>query len=424
MTSGANFLGGAKSRLLPPSIPFRFFGAAAAFHVALWVGLFLAADHVARFRGGVAPALAAVHVLVLGVLTCTAVGAALQLLPVATRRALAAFWPIKLIFWMLVPGLLVLIGGMYAARIDLLIAGAIATTAALLLFATLLADNLRRAASLPIVSAYGWAALVALLATILLGTALSVDFTSGFLPNHLAAAHAHVVLGGFGFMGMLALGFSHVLIPMFALSSTPPKGPATAGFVVAVAAVVLGTTAALTGARAVLALATVVGLTAAGIHLWLMHQTLKTGMRKRLGLSFVLIRASWVALPLSLVLGLAAGYGWLGPNGPALFGLLLLGGWLLTFALAILQRILPFLASMHASQAQRGGPMRLSELGASRPLAVHAVCHAAALVGLTAAITFDTVGGVRAASAIGFTGAVAFAVFTADVIRRLRPPVA
>jgi membrane associated rhomboid family serine protease len=46
-----------------------------------------------------------------------------------------------------------------------------------------------------------------------------------------------------------------------------------------------------------------------------MHVALKTGMRKRLGLSFVLVRAAWVALPVTLVVGLAIAtmldYGWL-----------------------------------------------------------------------------------------------------------------
>jgi hypothetical protein len=36
VTLAATFLGGAQSRLLPASIPFRFFAAAAAFHVLMW----------------------------------------------------------------------------------------------------------------------------------------------------------------------------------------------------------------------------------------------------------------------------------------------------------------------------------------------------------------------------------------------------
>jgi hypothetical protein len=66
MSVGATFLGGAKSRLLPPSIPFRFFSAAAVFHVFMWLGLLIAAEEAVSFRGGLGPALSAVHLLALG----------------------------------------------------------------------------------------------------------------------------------------------------------------------------------------------------------------------------------------------------------------------------------------------------------------------------------------------------------------------
>ncbi|NJO32394.1 MAG: hypothetical protein HC869_03965 [Rhodospirillales bacterium] len=49
MTLAATFLAGAKSRLLPASIPFRFFAAAAAFHVAMWVVLLVAGEHLPGF---------------------------------------------------------------------------------------------------------------------------------------------------------------------------------------------------------------------------------------------------------------------------------------------------------------------------------------------------------------------------------------
>src|SRR5690606_28326842 len=45
MMLAASFLGGAKSRLLPASIPFRFFGAAAIFHVLTWLALLAGSDY-------------------------------------------------------------------------------------------------------------------------------------------------------------------------------------------------------------------------------------------------------------------------------------------------------------------------------------------------------------------------------------------
>jgi hypothetical protein len=421
MKLAATFLGGAKSRLLPPSVPFRFFAAAAVFHVLLWLVLLLAAGNATSFAGGFGPALAAVHLLTLGVLTTTAIGAAAQILPVATRRALAAVWLVKLVFWLMVPGMMVLIAGMYAAQKHALLAGAGATTAGLVLFAWLLADNLRRAGSLPVVAAHGWAALASLIGLAGLGIALAFNYQFGILHNRAAVALAHMVLGGFGFMGLLLLGFSHILVPMFGLASAPAKRPSLATFAAAIAAVALGTVGALAGSRVMLTSAALIGLAATGGYLWLMHRVLATGMRKRLGLSFVLVRAAWIMLPITLLTGLAALYGIAGDNGATLFGFLLLFGWLLTFLFGILQRILPFLASMFVASPARGGPAIITELAGAAALKLHAVCHALALTGLAFAIVTDNAVIARAGSAVGLVGAIAFAWFTADVIWRMLP---
>ena len=63
--------------------------------------------------------------LALGVLTTTAIGASVQLLPVATRRTLHAVWPVKLVFWLTVPGMIALIAGMYTAQMNILVPAAV-----------------------------------------------------------------------------------------------------------------------------------------------------------------------------------------------------------------------------------------------------------------------------------------------------------
>jgi hypothetical protein len=418
VTLAATFLAGAKSRLLPASIPFRFFVAAAFFHLLMWPLLLLWANEATSFRGGPGPTLAAIHALVLGVLTTTAIGASAQLLPVATRHALAAVWPIKLIFWLTVPGIAALIAGMYFVNLKILIPAAITTAVGLLLYAGLLADNLRRAGNLPVVAANGWAALVALVLLVGLGLALAFNYETGALPNHAATALAHMILGGFGFMGLLVLGFSHVLVPMFALAAAPPKRPSFIAFTLATTGVAFGAIGALADSTPVLTAAALVGLGAATLHLWLMSRVLKSGMRKRLGHSFVLVRIAWALLPATLLVGLAALYGLAGANGPTLFGFLLIAGWLLTFLLGILQRILPFLASMHASPSSGTAPPLLSALAASAPLKLHTVCHGIALAVLSLAIAADSVWFARIGGAVGLVGAVAFAWFTASVTRR------
>jgi hypothetical protein len=419
MSISATFLGGAKSRLLPPSIPFRFFAAAALFHVLMWLVLLVDADRAVSFRGGLGPTLAAIHLLALGVLVATAIGASVQLLPVATRRTLHAVWPIKLVFWLTVPGMIALIASMYMAQTSILVAAAIVVTVGLLLFGWLLADNLRRASSLPVVGAYGWTALAALVLVAVLGATLAINEDAAILPSHGAVALAHLILGGFGFMGLLVLGFSHVLVPMFALASAPAKEPSFANFAIVAVALVLGTVGALIDSRAVLASAAFAGLVAAAFHLWLMYRVLKTGMRKRLGLSFVLVRAAWVMLPATFLVGLATLYGLAGSNGATLFGFLTLFGWLLTFLFAILQRIMPFLASMFVTPPGKGGTAIVAELSGAPALKIHAVCHGLALAVLAAAILLDNGTVARVGSSIGLAGALAFAWFTADVIGRM-----
>ena len=182
---------------------------------------------------------------------------------------------------------------------------------------------------------------------------------------------------------------------------------------------VIGAVGALADSRPTLTVAALIGLAAAGVHLWLMHRVLATGMRKRLGQSFVLVRLAWAMLPVALIAGLAALYGFAGPNGPTLFGFLLLGGWLLTFLLGILQRIVPFLASMHATRSAGGAPPMMSELAASGPLTAHALCHVVALAVLGSAIFLDSVWLARAGSTVGLAGAVAFGWFTGGVLRHL-----
>jgi hypothetical protein len=127
-------------------------------------------------------------------------------------------------------------------------------------------------------------------------------------------------------------------------------------------------------------------------------------------------------LPATILVGLAALYGVAGKNGPTLFGFLLLFGWLLTFLFAILQRIMPFLASMFVTPPASGGTAIVAELAGARSLKLHAACHALALAVLAAAILLDAATIARLGSAIGLVGALAFAWFTVDVIRRMLPP--
>ena len=146
-------------------------------------------------------------------------------------------------------------------------------------------------------------------------------------------------------------------------------------------------------------------------------------MRRHLGRSFTLVRVAWALLVASLGLALAVVLDAPVDGIATLFGLVLIGGWLLTFLLAILQRIVPFLASMHAGQVGargRGLPPTPSALTAERPLAIHFGCHLGALALLAVAVAADSASAVRVASVVGTAGALAFGVFFTIAMRRMR----
>jgi len=407
---------GAQSRLLPPLLPFSFMAAGVVFHIAVWAALAWAADDVPSYAGGPGPVLAAIHVLTLGVLALTAMGAALQLLPVATGIAHQSLTSPRLAWWLMVAGSITLIAGFFHADIPVMMAGAVAVAVALLLFAVVVADILRRATTLRLAVAFIWVALLSLIALIALGLALIADFELGFFADHRSIGVLHMVWAAYGFMGMLALGISNILVPMFALSPSPPPRNGWVSFGAAAAALLLAGAGLMADSPAVLLFAVGAGLIAASFHLWTMIWSLANGMRKKLGLSFMMIKLAWAMFVLGLVLAGALILGWLGPQGAALFGFAVLYGWLLTFLTGILQRIIPFLAAMNMSK-RSVKPPRLSELAAEWPLRVHAVCHVAALGLGLAGIMLDISGLIFIGAGLGVVGALCFAGFTLGVAR-------
>lgn len=416
MFAGA-FMMGAKDRLLPPSVPFRFFATAAVMHVAGWAVLVLGAGDLAGFRGGLGLPLAGLHLITLGVLAMAGMGAAFQMLPVATRRQLGPAWACRLTWWLFTPGVPILSLGLATGLTWALHGGAALTVAGLGLFGLLIGRNLRQVSDLPGVTRHAWLAVVSLVVLAALGLVLVVDIGQGFLLDRTAFAAAHAVVAGYGFMGMLAMGFSYVLIPMFVLSQGVPDsvGKRTAGL--SAIALALGTGGALAGWGAVSALGAVVGLAAVFVYLKAQADVLKARMRKRLETFFRLVRAAWVVLPLSLLAAIALALD-LAPDITApLWGLLLVFGWLLSFVTGILQRIMPFLASMH-SGASGGKPVLLSHLVWERALTVHVICHGGAVVLLAAGLILGLTPVLTAGAVLGLLGAVSFASFTGVMMRR------
>jgi hypothetical protein len=426
---GGTFLGGAGGRLLPASVPFRWFAAAVVFHALAWLALAVGAAQWPSWRGGLGWSLAALHLVTLGTLVASAIGASLQLLPVATRQSVR--WPrvAGALWWLFVPGVALLTLGMGLARPTWLAVGAAAVLAVLAGWGVLLALNLRGARGMPGVVLHGWGALAALVLLGVSATALVALWLGRPLLAPDSARALHLAAGVFGVMGLLMLGLSSILLPMFALAAVPDERAQLSSGGAALVALALAALAAFVpGAAFALRLAALAaGTLALALHLRLMRRVLASGMRSDLGRAGVWMQLGWAAAVLALLLALAKlGIEAGGGDGQVLgrlFVLVAVGGWLLSFLFGVLQRILPFLASMHAAHGA-GPPSRRaptpSALTLDRPLVWHLRCHVAALSLLAAATVTDSPALLLAAAALGFGGAAAFALFFAVLMRRVR----
>lgn len=419
MTASGAFLGGAKGRLLPVSIPFRFFGAAVVFHFLAWLALAAGAEAWPAAPGALGWPLASLHLITLGVLGMAAMGAGAQLLPVATRQPAPGHRLLGALWWVYTAGVAVLVLGMGFARPPWLALGAVAVTVAFLAWAALMFRNLLGGRGMPGVAAHGWAALLALVVVLASALSLAATWLGLPAPPRDAVLALHAVWAPYGFMGMLVLGLSYILVPMFALADRPAERQQLASWALALAALLLAAAALILPAAVGLRIAALLaGSASAALHLRLMLRTLEAGMRQELGGSFTLVKIGWAGLAASLALAWAMVLELPVPRLATLFGLCLVGVWLLSLLLGMLQRIVPFLAAMHAGGSGRRARTP-SSLTHDAALRVHFACHVAALALLSLAAVLDNAWLVRAGAAAGAVGAGAFAWFFAVVLRRM-----
>jgi len=98
--------------------------------------------------------------------------------------------------------------------------------------------------------------------------------------------------------------------------------------------------------------------------------------------------------------------------------------WLLTLLMAMLQRIVPFLASMHAAIAIKRRPPTVPALTAQTPLSIHLYCHGAAIILLGAGIIWSQTLIIGLGALAGFAGALAFAWFFLAAVLKYRAALA
>lgn len=346
----------------PILVPFRFFLSAPLFGLlaallALWYGPSLMDS---RWQPSV---LALTHLMTLGFLGLAMVGAMMQMLPVVAGSPVAH--PVgvaRAIHVLLLPGILLLVGGFllgtyWPMRLAMLLLGA-----GFLVFVAAVGLSLLRASSANPTVVGMRVAVAALVATATLGLTLASNYGwDWWLINRVQLTNLHLTWGLLGWVGLLVVGVSYQVVPMFQLTPAYPK-PLTRWLSLALFGLLLLWSATLLLPDEEMqdrtALAT--GLAAAGGFAVFAATTLRLQLQRRRKQSDVTL-LFWRFGMACLLLALALGIG--GQMVPTLakaqsdnfmLAFLLIAGFAVSVVNGMLYKIVPFLIWFHLQSQLMG----------------------------------------------------------------------
>ncbi|ACZ12454.1 hypothetical protein [Sulfurospirillum deleyianum] len=285
------------------------------------------------------------HLYLLGFVMMIIFGAMYQLLPVVLEAPIFSKDFAYVQFYMYVLGLSLMVSGFYVDALHLLIPyGAVITYLTMLIFCVNVFITFYR---LEVMSVVGWFLLIAtlfLFISVSLGLLIGLTLGHGILAIDIDAwikAHVLGTLGGF--VMMIVMGVSMVLIPMFSLSHSFKDSWIKAALCIYPLGIVLGMITFVFGlGESFKFLATLLILVGLGLYVIQMGIILNQRVRKQNDYWVKNIVFAWMALSLSvlsLVLYMVQGDEFL-----AIFsGVLFFFGFLLSFIVGHIYKILPFL---------------------------------------------------------------------------------
>ncbi|MDV7339561.1 hypothetical protein RYZ26_08155 [Terasakiella sp. A23] len=409
---GAGIPFGAEQRLLPEWLPLSFFGFALLCLPLGWLIGFIQADVLADFSGGFGPVLAMIHMFTIGVLMTTVLGASLQMLPVATATVMSNPQLVISILVLHILGTYVLLGGFAHYFADIATMGSALIVTSSLIYVYVLVKILFNTQDMDHIRRYGSMGAFALLIVVTLGFSMILQWADVFDLPPLNPACLHAGWAVFGFMGFLVFAFSRIMIPMLCVSDKTNDKLATSAFITAIAALTFWS---LEAAPLALIMATLTTC----LHVYEMCGILKGRLMKRLGPEWQLIRFGWVMMPVSLILLLGASL------FESDFPLLQIGvlaailGWLLSFILGVLQRIIPFLLSMQIAR-KTGMPELPSKLAHEKMLKFISPLHITAVLVMAGGIALNHVWIIRGATLLGIASGLLFISFFISALKRKR----
>ena len=208
----------------PIRVPFRFFLSAPLFALlaallALWFGPSLLAS---RWQP---PVLALTHLMTLGFLGMAMVGAMMQLLPVVAGSPVTR--PVgvaRAVHLLLIPGVLLLAGGfLLGMPLPMRLAMALLATGFMIFIAAAGLSLWRAPSGNPTMIGLRFA-VAGLSVTVVLGLILASNYGwDWWLIERVRLTNLHLTWGLLGWVGMLVVGVSYQVVPMFQLTPAYPK---------------------------------------------------------------------------------------------------------------------------------------------------------------------------------------------------------
>jgi hypothetical protein len=392
-------------------LPLSYLGAAAVAFVAAMTAL----PWLAPVLGGHyyhPRVLALTHLVTLGWITMSILGASYQLIPIVLERPL---WSERLARWQL-GVLLVGVTGMIAhfwigtwpalAGAAALVGVGAGMHAVNVLLSLRDFDRWTFTARLVVLGHVG------LTLTVFFGFALALNHVWSFLPGELfPTLHAHIHLALAWWIAPMLMGVSARVYPMFLLAPEPRGWPGR----LQLWGLAVGAPVLVTGLLAVPGLiapgAVLLAAAAAGHVAWVISMA-RGRKRPALdwGLRFVLTAAGFLLL--GTLLGLALAFDLLsGPRVAMAYAVLVLGGWASLSVVGMMLKIVPFLVwyRVYGPQVGRAQVPTLAALGWPAAEAAAWALLTAGMLALALATALGRVDFIAVSGAVLATGALAFA---------------
>lgn len=402
-----------------PALICAFFGFGLMAQVVAWVLLGLAGEDALYAVIGPGPAFAALHALTGGTLLPVAIGASFQMLPVLSQRQPPPTRGGWTVFALVAIGQCLQVFGLFQYQSVPLAIGAVSTAVGLVLFIALQVSILRHGdfRHYPETRLGTAIALGFLAVALFVGANMALNYITAFIERPDLAGAIHGLMATYGFMGMLVLAFSPFVLPMVFLAKPPKTEFGRPVVILGALSLVIVIAGIVLESRLILLGGLFLSLIVAGLHILHMEAVLRGRMRRKGHDAAILCRLSWLSFVVSILLAVAGFLGVVGDDWLSAFVVLTYHGWLLSLLIAVIARVLPFLAAMYTVHYCRQ-PALVTALAPKRLPIVQLGFHISALLLAVAACVLKQVLLLQLAAFLGAVSAILLGAFATTILWR------